>query len=677
MKKFFSILLSISLLLSVNTLVLAAPEALNLAPDTMQAAPLNDAYVNYLENPESFGGVIPAPYAPVIDNSTATVTMAVNDIIPDKYDPRDQSSEAALPLPAIRNQGGEGDCWAFGATAAYEISNIKNIPGTQYDASNILSESHMAASLYNQTGSWAPWTFNLSSGGNREMSTAYYMRGSGPVLDSSFPQSHYQSHDFTYDEVVSLKQTEQVENIIYITDGDAVTDDDRAAIKNAIMTYGAVSASYRAEENDSSSSKYTKYYNSKTFGYYYNGTEPTNHAITLVGWDDNFSKNDFGTEKPPGNGAWIMRNSWGSGRGDAGYEYVSYYDIHIGKSATAFDGKTDTSDHIYQYDLLGQTGVVSFEWSTDTWVANRFQSNSETAETLDSIGVFVYQTDTVVKLMVDTTVAQGSPAPDNEGLSYLELEDSDDPSDPISKTFRNPGYYQIKLRTPLQISDRFDVMVNFTLTNGGRVIVPTEATGWYDADERDLCKNVVINSGESFIGTKQKIYGKVKNGYYTETSAIFENGWSDLNTSFLTKENTYFLEDGTPVSVSGENGPRATKPGNACIKAYTSTVAPVPPEPLELTGQQSNDTNTFIVTVQKNSGTVTTASLLIAAYDAKGALLTSTVSDVDFSTQDTFTSGPVSFDENASYYKAFLWDSTDGLQPLCQPLDKQPLVYHQ
>jgi hypothetical protein len=55
-----------------------------------------------------------------------------------------------------------------------------------------------------------------------------------------------------------------------------------------------------------------------------------NHAVTIVGWDDNYSADNFLEDKrPPADGAWIVRNSWGEGYGDGGYFYLSFYDQTI------------------------------------------------------------------------------------------------------------------------------------------------------------------------------------------------------------------------------------------------------------------------------------------------------------------------------------------------------------
>ena len=96
--------------------------------------------------------------------------------------------------------------------------------------------------------------------------------------------------------------------------------------------------------------KWAKYYNADTAGYYCYDEQTTNHAVTVVGWDDDYPAQNFPTA-PEGNGAWIVRNSWGSDFGEDGYFYISYYDQSLSGSAVAFEAEpADNYDNNYQYD---------------------------------------------------------------------------------------------------------------------------------------------------------------------------------------------------------------------------------------------------------------------------------------------------------------------------------------
>ena len=92
------------------------------------------------------------------------------------------------------------------------------------------------------------------------------------------------------------------------------------------MKYGAIYTTMDYE-NNSFNTKYNTYYDSNFSG-------SNNHAVTIVGWDDGYDRNKFidysNGKVPPGNGAFIVKNSRGTSWGDKGYFYISDYDKNIG-----------------------------------------------------------------------------------------------------------------------------------------------------------------------------------------------------------------------------------------------------------------------------------------------------------------------------------------------------------
>ena len=95
------------------------------------------------------------------------------------------------------------------------------------------------------------------------------------------------------------------------------------------------------------------YYNQDTSAQYYNGNGSGNHFVTLVGWDDNYSRDNFKI-KPDGDGAWICKNSWGTEWGENGYFYISYYDTAFARFAESVGyiiNNVENYTTVYQYDI--------------------------------------------------------------------------------------------------------------------------------------------------------------------------------------------------------------------------------------------------------------------------------------------------------------------------------------
>ena len=139
-----------------------------------------------------------------------------------------------------------------------------------------------------------------SDGGNFMMSTAYITRWTGPVNTSNDP--YKDTSNFSSSEI-GLPVHKHVQNVTFLPNRNGPTDN--LDIKEAIMNYGAVTTAMNFDPYN------TTNYNQNTYSYYYNGTTTSDHAVTIVGWSDSFSKNSFSTT-PPGDGAFIIKNSWGT-----------------------------------------------------------------------------------------------------------------------------------------------------------------------------------------------------------------------------------------------------------------------------------------------------------------------------------------------------------------------------
>lgn len=220
---------------------------------------------------------------------SATTLQAV----PPSFDWRSQNGTTA-----IKNQGGCGSCWAFGTAAPLE-SQIKIHCGITVD----LSEQYLVScnrSGYSCSGGWWAHDYHWDI-------TPVNDSQSGAVLESDSP---YRGTNATcggpYDHPYRLT------NWHYVAGGPQPTVQ---AIKQAIFTFGPVAAAVYVGP----------LFQSYTGGIFNaNETGTVNHAIVLVGWND-----DFG----PDDGYWILRNSWGTGWGESGYMRIRYGTNQVGYAA--------------------------------------------------------------------------------------------------------------------------------------------------------------------------------------------------------------------------------------------------------------------------------------------------------------------------------------------------------
>ena len=320
--------------------------------------------------------------------------------IPSKYDLRDFGY-----VTPVKSQGSDGNCWAFATLATLE-SCILKAGGSIFD----LSESNLK-NIFGKYSDYG-WTLETNKGGYAYMGYNYLISWLGPVLESDDP--------YFLNSILSpvLNSIMHVQNIVFFQRNN-FTDNDE--IKKAIMTYGAVYTPIKSAFNGNKQ--------------YYNGGTSANHAVVIVGWDDDLEFNGA-----PGKGGWIIKNSWGPNSGDKGYYYVSYYDtscVPIGKPDSVFTfilNDTVKFDKNYQYDIQGKTDF--FINSSDVvWYKNKFISSDN--EYLAGVStIFEKPTDYEFFIYVN---------------GELKLTQSG---------FTNPGYYTFNLNqyVPLEKGDVFEVV---------------------------------------------------------------------------------------------------------------------------------------------------------------------------------------------------------------------------
>jgi C1A family cysteine protease len=229
--------------------------------------------------------------------SARFVSFEPSKELPDSFDWRDEHV-----LPPAKQQGGCGSCWAFSTVGALECG-IKIKDGMTVD----LSEQWLVSCNQDGWGCDGGWFAH----DYHEWKTDP-CGGTGAVYESDFP---YAASDLPCGCPYSHHYL--IDSWAYVGNSYSIPSVD--AIKQAIMDYGPVSVAVRA---NSVMQAYG--------GGIFTGCESgdINHAVVLVGWDDNQGAN----------GVWFMRNSWGTGWGeDGGYMRIEYGCSSIGYAASFID----------------------------------------------------------------------------------------------------------------------------------------------------------------------------------------------------------------------------------------------------------------------------------------------------------------------------------------------------
>ena len=234
------------------------------------------------------------------------------------YDPRTVGKATS-----VKDQGNYGLCWDYAAIATAESAMIA---AGLADNSLDLSELHAAYFVYQKKGTSDFVTF-CQNGGNSLNVFNLMKDGIGPVYERVAPMPTTITTNTTVNSSYKYQHVAELQNIYKGT----VSLANKDLIKSYITNYGGVKLGYYSvnaydyyKNNPDGSGDYS-YYLPLQMG-------RTNHAVEIVGWNDNYSKYNF-AQTPSGNGAWLCKNSWGQnglgGTAGTGYFWISYYDATI------------------------------------------------------------------------------------------------------------------------------------------------------------------------------------------------------------------------------------------------------------------------------------------------------------------------------------------------------------
>lgn len=363
----------------------------------------------------------------------------VRGVFPATYDLRTTGK-----LTPVRDQSIYGTCWAFAAIGSLE-SCLMPTESRDFSENNMVNRSG-----YDQ---------GFSEGGTLLMAAAYLTRWDGPVNESDDPYPNPSRSP------ADLSIQKRIQDVLIIPDRSNALDNDN--IKQALMDYGAVMTNVFMDDA-------APYFNAATNAYCYTGTDDPNHGVAIVGWDDTFAGANFLTP-PPGDGAFIVRNSWGASWGASGYFYVSYYDDLVGTSNAVFlGGENPANKNIYEYDPLGMTASISI-MSNTIWSANVFTAHNN--DSVTAVGFYAMDINASYEIFVYDRF-------DGSRFSGLRAQQTG--------VIAVPGYRTIQLDTPVPIVYGHTFCVAVKLTTAADAELAIEYP-WYGYS------NPTAAAGQSYV----------------------------------------------------------------------------------------------------------------------------------------------------------------------------------
>lgn len=409
--------------------------------------------VYYKASSLSESGYAPISFSSIYkDNTSSDGILKKAASPPSRYDSR----ESGL-VTSVKNQDIFGACWAFSAIGASESSLIKEFPKTYNKDNTDFSELHLSyfcfAEAYDKLkltkGDWAKVINDdyLNMGGNLYFASFTLARWFGIADEKVAPyEEAYTGHD--------LKATDAYShNAAILENAYWVPMEKTDKVKEMLMKYGACGISFYHDE---------LYLNNDTGAYYQRFRTVGNHSATLVGWDDDYSRDNFGGIiglgiKPRRNGAWLVKNSYGEEIGDGGYFWVSYEDKSIyTDDAVFFDfTETDTYDNNYQYD--GTCAFASYYYKDKIYAANVFTATEK--EKITAISFFQGDSSATYKYQIYKNV-KNKQNPSKSGTAVFDKYQS------IDITYA--GYTTVKLpyEVGLKEGESFAVVILTEKKNG-------------------------------------------------------------------------------------------------------------------------------------------------------------------------------------------------------------------
>lgn len=497
--------------------------------------------------------------------------------LPASYDARKDNL-----ITSVKYQGEYGTCWAHATMNCLEADAIKKGYYTKDTAD--FSESHLVwfannpvDSLNNTSAndykndSDLSHVYSPNVGGNYFMALSALSRWEGIANEKDFP---YGMNGYKDENRYNSGSGLIIDQMVFLQNADA------DEIKSWIIEHGAISIAYNSSTTGSNKDVYTS------------SQKPT-HGVSVIGWDDNYSRDNFGIlNRPKKNGAWLIKNSWGTDKGDNGYYWLSY-ETPI-KMCTGFSVcKKDSYLNNYTYN-----GYEADEFDVSIKVNNWSTANVFTAkdnEKLSKVSFYTARPDLDVSIKVYKLDNNFSNPVSGELVSN------------VSKSYHNIGLYSVDLKEKVDLSKGqiFSVVVEYSTSASEMGIYCENTEGGHFKSAK----------GESWFGLDGEWLDTMELGYGNNYINAITESTSGSSTP-TTPETPKIKLSATPASITVDEG--ATK--TVTIKLSENG------ENLNLNAACSNDSISSKWESPNFSGTST--NIIVTGNKAGTSSLTITLSSI-------------------------------------------------
>ncbi|MFR6151751.1 MAG: stalk domain-containing protein [Peptoniphilus sp.] len=393
-KRIISLILTLAIIVTILPSNIMAKELKENSQRTTSTEPLkiikpeiNPEYIYYLDHPDEFKyGYIPQKYLLPFDKSSELQFRSSSEKLPKQF-----TTDLNYVTP-VRNQFNTGTCWAHSALSTVETLILRQTDTTKGDLN--LSEGHMA--LNSSRG------YNLNSGGNNYAAWRYFSTLAGPVSEKNFPKYTITS-DFTGSGLKAMADSKGKQHEYYIAEAKEYENTTENIKRAVINNYSVASGYFHDEDNKGVDKKDSKKYHLIKIGKFTvedsEGKEKiiespiTNHQVTIVGWDDGIEIENQNGEKATG--AFLVKNSWGTDKGDKGYYWISYDSFPSENSNnllvfTKVEKRIDNVKNVYTYpdaNVPNSVGYMTFDNSTAS-IINVFDRGDQEQEEITKVNLY-------------------------------------------------------------------------------------------------------------------------------------------------------------------------------------------------------------------------------------------------------------------------------------------------